>query len=173
MTGHFNGAHTFKVDPKGRVSIPADFRRVLAEGDPDCTDGECPRFVLVLGLSDQQMLEGMTVEKSRQIAAAIARMPRKGKEKRLAQLRYQANSVTLQVDPNGRLVLPLNCREKAGITNQAKFVGMGDAFEVWSEERFSADYDALDAEATSGEEGEALQDSMHDLLDAAMYGDEA
>ena len=39
MTLGFTGEHTLKVDSKGRMSVPADFRRVLEAGDPDWTTG--------------------------------------------------------------------------------------------------------------------------------------
>ena len=43
----FRGEFHQKVDGKGRVSIPADFRRVLESGDPSWSDGKAPEFVIV------------------------------------------------------------------------------------------------------------------------------
>ena len=45
----FRGEGHHKVDGKGRVSIPASFRRVLESGDPDWTDGLNPNLVIVYG----------------------------------------------------------------------------------------------------------------------------
>ena len=45
----FRGEAENKVDSKGRVSIPAPFRRVLEEGDPDWSNGVNPNFVIVYG----------------------------------------------------------------------------------------------------------------------------
>ena len=49
MVLSFTGEHTQKVDGKGRMSIPADFRRVLESQDPDWTDGLTPRMYLLYG----------------------------------------------------------------------------------------------------------------------------
>ena len=49
MVLSFTGEHTQKVDGKGRMSIPADFRRVLESQDPDWTDGLNPRMYLLYG----------------------------------------------------------------------------------------------------------------------------
>ena len=46
MTRRFRGESLHKVDIKGRVSVPAAFRRVLEEGDPDFTGGSFPNFVI-------------------------------------------------------------------------------------------------------------------------------
>jgi len=43
----FTGEHTQKVDSKGRMSIPADFRRVLEAGDPAWNPGQSPRMYLL------------------------------------------------------------------------------------------------------------------------------
>ena len=49
MVLSFTGTYTLKVDAKGRMSIPADFRRVLEGGDPDWTAGLFPRMYLLYG----------------------------------------------------------------------------------------------------------------------------
>ena len=42
MKGRFRGESVHKVDQKGRVSVPASFRRVIEEGDPDWGAGVNP-----------------------------------------------------------------------------------------------------------------------------------
>ena len=48
MARRFRGEIVQKVDGKGRVSIPAAFRRVLEQGDPEWTEGLRPELVLSL-----------------------------------------------------------------------------------------------------------------------------
>lgn len=45
----FRGESVHKVDSKGRVSIPANFRRVLEDNDPRWTAGGNPELVIVYG----------------------------------------------------------------------------------------------------------------------------
>ena len=55
----FRGESLNKVDAKGRVSVPAAFRRVIEEGDPDFSDGSYPNFVIVYGGVRSTCLEGL------------------------------------------------------------------------------------------------------------------
>ena len=58
----FRGEAENKVDSKGRVSIPAPFRRVLEEGDPDWSNGVNPNFVIVYGRRNSKCLEGYSLK---------------------------------------------------------------------------------------------------------------
>jgi len=54
----FRGEAENKVDNKGRVSIPAAFRRILEEGDPDWSSGLNPNLLLKqIKKLRQQLLE--------------------------------------------------------------------------------------------------------------------
>ncbi len=163
MPGDFRGESIHKVDPKGRVSIPAPFRHELMRADPNCPEGGNPSFVIVYGFDDQPMLECYTMEGAARIAAAIRRMPRSNPNRKRIQRKYQTKSVTLQVDENGRLVLPAKLREKIGIDGNAVFAGMGDTFEIWS----TADYEMDDGDMATefNESGDALNESMDADLD--------
>ena len=74
MTRRFRGEIVQKVDGKGRVSIPASFRRVLEQGDPDWTEGLRPELVLAYGGQSQKYIEGYTVQAMEDIENAIESM---------------------------------------------------------------------------------------------------
>ena len=61
MIRRFRGESLHKVDAKGRVSVPAAFRRVLEEGDPDFSRESSPNFVIVYGGVRGNCLEGYTI----------------------------------------------------------------------------------------------------------------
>lgn len=135
----FRGEHTFKVDKKGRMSIPADFRRVLEAGDPAWTDGLRPKLVLVYGASDGKYLEGYTIAASDALAAKIESLPNSKLKRKLIR-QYVSNSIPIQIDPDGRLVIPTRHRDTIGLATEdnAVFVGTLGTFQIWSEDRYNA-----------------------------------
>ena len=58
MSRRFRGESIHKVDGKGRVSIPAAFRRVLEENDPDYALGLNPNLIIVYGNINRKFLGG-------------------------------------------------------------------------------------------------------------------
>lgn len=131
MSRRFRGSDTFKVDGKGRVSIPAQFRRVLEAGDPDWTEGLNPTLVIVAGDEDQPYLDCYTVEAMAEIDAKISRMPRFSEARDYLEDHFNGTSVETSVDETGRLVLPAKLRGKIGLKDAAFFMAKGDRFEIW------------------------------------------
>ena len=95
MFGVFIGEHDNKVDDKGRVSIPADFRRVLEDEDPRWESGKNPQMVIVYGDQRRNHLEVFTVEGLTAVHSKIKKMAR-GSKKR-AELQRLAPSVVVAV----------------------------------------------------------------------------
>ena len=83
MARVFRGEGLHKVDAKGRVSIPALFRRVLEAGDPDWTEGLTPNMVIVYGDHRRKYLECYTMEAMDEVDRQIARMPRGSLDRRV------------------------------------------------------------------------------------------
>lgn len=145
MTRRFRGESVHKVDQKGRVSIPAAFRRVLEEGDPDWTEGLNPNFVLIYGMPGGNCLEGYTIEGANRLDEKVSRLPSFSKTRRALERLLNTQSVYVQVDENGRIVLPQRLREQFGLETEAYFAGMGERFQVWAPEAYKADMDDLQA----------------------------
>lgn len=167
MARRFRGESTHKVDAKGRVSIPAAFRRVLEEGDPDWTDGLYPNLILVYGGKSRSFIEGYTVNSMDDVDDRIAQLPRGSKQRRLLERMFSGQSLQIQVDPTGRLVLSQKLRDKIGITSEAFFIASGDTFQIWEPS-------AYDDDATSMDEWFDDQDDDVDplvLLDTVSVGE--
>ncbi|WP_380058348.1 division/cell wall cluster transcriptional repressor MraZ [Falsihalocynthiibacter sp. SS001] len=147
MAGTFRGESNHKVDAKGRVSIPALFRRVLESADPEWREGLAPRVVIVYGDERRSQLECFTQDAIDEVDALIARLPRGSKKRQALQRLYSAQAYPTSVDDTGRLVLPAKLRKKIGLENEAYFVGNGDTFEIWTPDRYEAAMnDGLDAD---------------------------
>ncbi len=145
MAGMFIGEYTFKVDSKGRMSIPALFRRELEEGDPARPNKDRPRMVVVYGAETQKMLQVYTQTAFEALAADIAALPRGSQRRTILQRLVLNKSQPIEVDPDGRLVLPSALRAKIDLTDEAYFAGVGETFEIWKPETFAAE-DAANVE---------------------------
>jgi MraZ protein len=159
----FRGESVHKVDQKGRVSVPAPFRRVLEEGDPDWTEGLNPNLVLIYGMPSGNCLEGYTIEGAARLDEKVSRLPTFSKERRALERLLNTQSVYAQVDENGRIVLPQRLRETFGLEAEALFAGMGERFQIWAPGAYRADMAAIDdwrAGLGEGEDPFALLDAM-------------
>ncbi len=136
MARRFRGESTHKVDAKGRVSIPALFRRVLQAGDPDWREGLNPNLVIVYGDHRRKYLECYTIEAIDEVDEQIAALPRGSRERKLLEKLFNGQSFPTNVDETGRLVLPAKLREKIGLDKEAFFIATGDTFQIWNPEAF-------------------------------------
>jgi MraZ protein len=119
---------TLRLDSKGRVSIPAAYRSVLAR------DG-------FEGLYCYPALDAPAVDAGgnalmAEIESLIGRYPpfSDGRE-RFAMALY-GTSETLKIDGEGRVSLSDALKSHAGITDAVAFVGLGHKFQIWEPERF-------------------------------------
>jgi MraZ protein len=130
----FLGSHNNKVDRKGRVSVPAPFRKHLANepnngivvipsfADPDETDA--PPYLEAMGYSQlHAMQEG--------IAATYGIYSPEYES--FSQLTFGLAS-ELAFDTEGRIVLPSGLLEHTGITDAAVFWGLGAKFLILTPE---------------------------------------
>ncbi|MBV0914069.1 division/cell wall cluster transcriptional repressor MraZ [Anianabacter salinae] len=138
MAQRFRGKHTQKVDGKGRVSIPVEFRRVLEANDPDWVEGKPAEMVVVYGLSFRGYLECYTMEAIVEIEAKIEAMPLGSTEREVMQELISSESLKASIDDTGRIVMPAWLREKVNIDGEAHFVATGKTFQVWNQAAYEA-----------------------------------
>ena len=144
---NFYGEFTQKIDGKGRVSIPADFRRVLERGDPDWCEGKRPRVRIVYGRPGAKFLECYTIDAITEVEARIRTLPEHSKARRRLEIVMITGSDTCDVDSDGRIVLAPKLRDRIGLAEgEAVFAGTLDTFQIWTPADFEADKAALLAE---------------------------
>lgn len=126
----FVGQFTARLDAKGRVSIPAPFRAVLAR------DG-------FEGLYCYPSLDRPAVDAGGhallgEIEQLIARFPPYSDEREEFLVALYGRSETLRVDGEGRVVLTEMIKTHAGIGDTVAFVGLGHKFQIWEPDGFRA-----------------------------------
>lgn len=142
LARRFRGEFRQKVDAKGRISIPAHFRRVLEAGDPGWSEGKSPEFVIVYGDNRRKYLECYTLQAIGEVDDKIAAMPRGSMERRMLEKLFSGHSLQTNVDETGRIVLSKKLRDKIGLADEAFFIATGDTFQLWKPETYDREEQA-------------------------------
>lgn len=126
----FVSHYILRLDSKGRVSVPAPFRAVLAR---DNFDGLycCPAL-------DRPAVEAGGRALLAEIEQLIASFPPFSEEREQFATALYGTSETLKMDGEGRVTLPDTLKDHAGIMDAVAFVGLGHKFQIWAPDRFSA-----------------------------------
>jgi MraZ protein len=127
----FVSHHVLRLDAKGRVSVPASFRAVLAR---DGFDG-----LYCYPALDRPALDAGGNALGAGIEALIAGFPLYSEEREQFSLSLYGTSDTLKIDGEGRVVLTDALKTHAGITDAVIFVGLGHKFRIWEPGRFRAE----------------------------------
>jgi len=119
-----------KVDRKGRVSVPATFRTALA-------DLPLAGIVAYRGFTAPR-IEGSGIDHmQRMLERAQQFDPFSPEADDITSLIF-ADARQLPWDPEGRVMLPEDLLEHAGITETAAFVGAGATFQIWNPDTYKA-----------------------------------
>jgi MraZ protein len=115
-TEAFRGEFYQKVDAKARVSIPAFFRHILTADDPATAEFPRTRMVMVYGGKHRNFVECYSVSGAAAIAAQIEAMELGSKARDRAERDLVTRSAVVEIDDDGRIVLPPQVREKLAVT---------------------------------------------------------
>jgi MraZ protein len=125
----FRGSSPAKIDDKGRLKIPTDFRRVLEER----FGGELELFVTSLK-GDSALLYPLPAWEEIEERLRAVPSTERAKVKYLARANYYGQQV--RVDVQGRILIPQILRESAGMAGDVVVTGELDHLVVWNHERF-------------------------------------
>ena len=124
------GTHSYQLDPKGRLSLPARFREAFADG-----------AWVTIG-QDGCLFAFPRVEWERR-AGEVAASPLSDATGRAYARLFFGSSDELKLDSQGRLTVPGRLREVVGISKDVIVLGVRDRVEIWdraSYERYEAAY---------------------------------
>lgn len=117
----FTGEYQHTLDGKGRVIIPSRLR-----------DGLGDTFVITRGL-DQCLFVYPSVEWVR-LEQKMKQLPFTKKDSRAFSRLFFSGAMEVEADKQGRVLIPQNLREYAGIEKEVMFIGVSNRVELWSED---------------------------------------
>lgn len=146
----FRGASAINLDAKGRLAMPARYRDRVLE--------LCQGQLIATIALEERCLWIYPVPAWNKVEEQLRIAPNMNPAvKRLNRL-LVGNANEIELDNNGRFVVPPMLREHAGLDKKVVLVGQLDKFELWSEEVWEATTNAyLDQEQDFGDLPDALQ----------------
>ncbi|HTX53677.1 MAG TPA: division/cell wall cluster transcriptional repressor MraZ [Candidatus Baltobacteraceae bacterium] len=122
----FRGQFTHAIDEKGRLSIPAKFREALRE-----------EKTLVL-TSAESYLTVYPLGEWRAIEDRLRANPKFKREQRDFLRFVYSSAEDVDLDGQGRILIPQGLRQRAGIGRDVIIIGMMDTIEIWDKARWEA-----------------------------------
>lgn len=129
MRDVFIGEYQHALDPKNRIIIPSKIREEL---------GLC--FVMTKGLDG--CLYGFTKEEWGLLEQKLKNLPLSNKDARAFSRFFFSSAAEVEVDKQGRALIPQNLIEYGKITKDIVTIGVSNRIEIWSREKWD-DYNEL------------------------------
>ena len=129
----FMGRYNHTIDPKGRLSIPSKYREIL--GDEFVVSKGMDGCLFVYANEDWKVFE-----------AKLASLPLINQEARQFARFFLSGAQYVTVDKQGRILMPQDLREFAGLEKDVVLVGVLTKIEIWDKDRYAdaSSYDDMD-----------------------------
>lgn len=124
----FIGHYTYNLDSKGRVSIPPDFREVLAD-----------RFEerMVVMKDYDQCLSALPVEEWERLDDRISELPTSDPMVTKYLRNFISSAKVCELDKQGRILIPPALKAYAGLKREVLIIGMSKKIELWDMETYN------------------------------------
>lgn len=127
----FRGTFEHAIDAKGRTSLPAKFREVLSAA------GDMRLIVTRSPFDEERCLHVFPLHAWEAVEAKIAAMPRFDPNAVMLRRLYVAAAQDVELDAQGRVLVPAQLREFAGLGKDALWVAAGESIELWAKEKWA------------------------------------
>ena len=127
----FQGETAITIDDKGRLAIPTSYRDLVAR---ECAN----RLVITYNPFEAGSLYLYPQVVWERVRDQVNALPRTKKNSRTFQLKLVGAATFVEPDGSGRISIPPSHRNATGIEKKAVLLGMGDKFELWSEQAHHA-----------------------------------
>jgi MraZ protein len=133
----FRGRYEHTIDAKGRTSVPARYRDVLA------ATGE-RRIVLTSSLDP--CLVAYTMAEWTAFEERLAHLPQFDPAVKTLKRLYVSGAVECEIDDSGRILIPPSLREHASLQKEVLWAGAGKYAELWDKDAWRKQIETTDAE---------------------------
>ena len=127
----FQGETAITIDDKGRLAIPTAYRDIVAR---ECGN----RLVITYNPFESGCLYLYPQPVWERVRDQVNALPRTRSVSRSLQLKLVGAATFVEPDGSGRISVPASHRNAVGIDKRAVLLGMGDKFELWSEQAHHA-----------------------------------
>lgn len=128
----FLGVNTLNLDAKGRMAIPAKYRDALAHSG-------VVRVVVTINPNPREHCLWLYPENEwHEIARKLSRLPTFQPQNQMLQRLLLGHATEAELDAQGRILLPTELRDYAGLGKKVSLVGQGHKFEIWDESAWAA-----------------------------------
>lgn len=141
----FLGRYDHTIDTKGRLALPARYRDDLADG-----------VVVTRGFDACLLVYPMA--QWAPLAERVAALSISDPDVRALRRLLFADAADLDLDKQGRILIPAGLRDYAGLDRDAVVAGMHSFIEIWSPERWSVERSTLDRD------GPAVAERLAELI---------
>ena len=143
----FVGNIEAKADSKGRVFLPACFRRILQANG-------CEKVMLRKDVYQDCLVIYPEESWNEQLNLLRSRLDKWNAKHQMIFRQFVADVEELGIDSNGRILLPKRYMNMANIKQEVRFIGMDDTIEIWAKEKVEKPF------MTPEEFGEELEKIM-------------
>lgn len=130
------GQHRYQLDSKGRIALPARFRDAFGHG-------------VFLTLGQDGCLFAYPLDEWQRRSAEVRSRPLSGQEARAYARMFFGSAEPVELDAQGRLVIPQRLRNQVGLGREVVVVGVSERLEIWASEAWER-YEQAYAGAYSG-----------------------
>ena len=127
----FQGETAITVDDKGRMAVPTAHRDLVARVSNN-------RLVLTYSPFDMGCLYLYPQDVWEKVRDQVNALPRTRSVNRQMQFKLVGAAAFVEPDGSGRISIPASQRSACGLEKRAVLLGMGDKFELWSEQAHHA-----------------------------------
>lgn len=124
----FRGLNAISMDIKGRLAVPARYR--------DLINNESEGLVVATINAEERCLWLYSFPQWQEIETKLISLPSFQPASRRLQRLLIGHATELEMDRNGRILLPPLLREYAGLDKNIMMVGLGNKFELWGESQW-------------------------------------